>query len=215
MSQALKLVAAAALDPVALSDVKNYLRIEGTTDDTMLTGFISAATRMVEKFIDRRLINQTWDLFLDDFPRSFNFDSLREGTTEGKLSEYLSDKEFIEIPLFPLQSVTHLKTFDDSNTEFTMSNSLYYVDTISEPGRLSLTNNGTWPSTVLRPVNGVNIRFVCGYGANASDVPFELRQAIMEIVGKFYSERGCSESEDSIPKSALMLLTSYRVFRLG
>lgn len=213
MSQALKLVTAPASEPVLLADVKTFLRIDTNADDTMLTDFIKAATRIIEKWINRRLITQTWDFYLDNFPYFYSFDSLKEGVTEGKLSEYLGTKKFIQIPLYPLQSVTFLKTYDENNVDYTMDSNLYHIDTISEPGRFSLKLNSTWPSTVLRPVNGVQIRFICGYGSS-SDVPFEIKQAIMQTVGLFYSNRGCSETEDSIPKSALALLQAYRVMRL-
>lgn len=214
MSQTLKLVTAPAAEPVLLDDVKTFLRIDTTADDDMLDGFIAAATRIIEKYLKRKLITQTWDLFMDCFPKEYRFDSLQEGVTEGKLSEYLHGFDEIKIPLFPLQSVTYLKTFDDDDAEYTMSNTEYQVDTVSEPGRIALRNDSTWPTTVLRPLNGVQIRFVCGYGSSGADVPNELRQAIMQTVGYFYSNRGCSETEDSIPKSALALMQAYRVFRI-
>lgn len=215
MSQAIKLVTAPATEPVSVSDVKNYLRIDTSADDAMLGDFIKAATRLIEKYTKRRLITQTWDLFLDQFPAQFNFDSLRsEGVTDGKLSEYLHEFKFINIPLFPLQSVTSLNTYDEDDTAYLMSSSDYQVDTVSEPGRLALRLNSTWPSTVLRTVNGVIVRFVCGYGSAATDVPYELRQAIMQTVGYFYSNRGCAETEDSIPKTALALIQAFRIYRL-
>lgn len=215
MSQAIKLVTAPATEPVSVTDVKNYLRIDTSTDDAMLGDFIKAATRLIEKYTKRRLITQTWDLFLDQFPAQYNFDALRsEGVTDGKLSEYLHQFKFISIPLFPLQSVTSLNTYDEDDTAYLMPSTDYQVDTASEPGRLALRPNATWPSTVLRSVNGVIVRFVCGYGSAATDVPYELRQAIMQTVGYFYSNRGCAETEDSIPKTALALIQAFRVYRL-
>lgn len=209
--RSLKLVSAPAEDPVSLSEIKNYLRISVSTDDAMLTGFITAATRLVEAWLNRKLVTQTWDLFDDCFPEYRNFDALKEGWQEGALSEYISQKDFISIPFFPLQSVTFLKTFDEDDTEFTMPSSDYQVDTISEPGRLALRLSATWPTTVLRTVNGINIRFVCGYGT-ASAVPYPIKQAIQMMVGKFYESRGCDDS--SIPNSVMAILAPYRVMRI-
>lgn len=214
MIQSLKLITAPVNEPVLLADLKNFLRIDTSADDAMLTDFIKAATRIIERYTNRKLITQTWAFFMDNFPFSNRFDSLAEGVTEGALSQYIFTQSYISVPLFPLQSVTHLKTYDDSNTDYTMDSSDYFVDVSSEPGRLSLTNNSTWPATVLRPVKGVEIQFVCGYGANPTDVPFELRHAIMQTAGVFYSNRGCAESEDAIPKSTLALINAYRVYRL-
>jgi len=210
--QALKLISAPGADPVSLSELKTYLRIDTSADDTMLTNFISAATRTVESFLNRKLITQTWDLWMDNFPSEFKIDALKDGVQEGKLSEYLSTKKVIQIPFFPLQSVTYLKTYDDDATEYTMPSSDYIVDTYSEPGRLSLKNDRTWPTTFLRPVNGIQIRFICGYGAAGSDVPKAINQAIMELAGKFYSNRGCDDS--SISSATMAILAPYRVMRI-
>ncbi len=56
--QALKLISAPGADPVSLSELKTYLRIDTSADDTMLTNFISAATRTVESFLNRKLIHR-------------------------------------------------------------------------------------------------------------------------------------------------------------
>ena len=209
----LKLVTAPTIDPVTVAEVKTYLRIDGTDDDTMLGNFITAATKTIESFLNRKCINQTWDFWLDCFPYEVKFDSLiPDGVTEGKLSEYISTKKFIEIPIFPLVSVTHLKTYDDDGTAYTMSSSDYIVDANSEPPRLSLKNSTTWPSTYLRPVNGIVIQFVVGYGATAASTPYPIKQAIMEMCGKFYNSRGCEDS--TINKATMAILAPYRVMRI-
>lgn len=211
--QSLQLVTAPAENAVALADLKTFLRIEGTADDAMLTTFLIGAQKLLEKWTSRRFVTQTWAFFLDGFPGEYNFDALQEGTTQGKLSEYLHTKAFIEIPLMPLQAVDHLKTYDDSNVAYTMSSSDYFVDTSSEPGRLALTNNATWPATYLRPVKGIEIQFDVGYGA-AADVPSDIKQAIMQVAAGFYENRMCSEVESAIPGSVRAILQSYRVYRI-
>lgn len=211
--QALKLISAPAAEPVTLSEVKAYLRIDGTDDDTMLTTFISVARQAVEDYTSRKLITQTWDLWMDCFESTFNFDALiPDGVTEGKLSEYIKVSNSIDIPYFPLQSVTYLKTYDDAGTDYTMDSGDYIVDTYTEPGRLSLKNDTSWPTTYLRPVNGVQIRFICGYGANGSSVPYTIRQAILEMIGKFYSTRGCEDSK--LNSTTMALLAPYRIVRI-
>jgi hypothetical protein len=211
----LKLITPPILQPIALADVKNYLRITGTTDDAMLTGMIDAATAYIERITSRRLITQTWDYYLDSFPaQKFNDAAFGGGDyVEGKLSEFLGTAGFLTIPLFPLQSVTYLNTYADDAVAVLMASSDYIVDTVSEPGRLSVKTSTTWPTTFLRPVNGVQVRFICGYGANPTDVPYGLRQAIQNIVGVFYLQRGCDESK--IPPSISAQIQTYRIMRLA
>ena len=209
--QALKLVTAPASEPVTLAEVKAYLRIDTSDDDTMLTTFISVARELAENLLNKKLITQTWDFWFDAFPSQFNFDALApDSVTDGALSEYLSVQNYIDIPFPPLQSVTYLKTYDDDGTAYTMDSADYIVDSFTENGRISLKNGTTWPTTFLRPVNGILVRFVCGYGLAAA-VPYPIKQAIIEMVGKFYSNRGCEDM--TIPKSAQALLGNYRIMR--
>lgn len=211
---ALKLVSAPGADPVSLSEIKSYLRIDASADDTMLTAFITAATNIVEQWIGRRLITQTWQYWMDTFPSTLKFDALlAEGVTEGKLSEYLSPVKALQIPLYPLQSVTHLKTYPDSGVAVVMDSAEYIVDTVHEPGRISLKTFTTWPATVLRPVNGVEIEFVCGYGAAGVNVPTPITQAIKDLVGKFYNNRGCEDT--TLTGAAVALLRPYKIMRIG
>jgi len=39
----------------------------------------------------------------------------------------------------------------------------YFVDAVSEPGRVSLGYSKLWPTEVLRPANAVCVRFTAGY----------------------------------------------------
>lgn len=210
-----KLITPPASQPVALADVKNYLRITGTADDVMLTGMIDAATQFVENITNRRLITQTWDYFLDNFPYSRINDSIFAGGdyAEGKLSEVLVTAKYLTLPYFPVQSVTAFNTYADDNVAVLNPSTNYFVDTVSEPGRVSLLTSGTWPTTILRPVNGIQVRFVCGYGLLDTDVPYGLRQAVQNIVGVFYGQRGCDESK--IPPSVIAQLNPYRVMRIS
>lgn len=201
--------------PVAVADVKTYLRINTSDDDAMIQGFIEAATDIVEKYTGRKLITQTWQQFMDAFPQNSRLDALPEGVTDGALSEYITGADSFELLLFPVQSVTHLKTYDGANTAYTMSSSEYFLDSSAEPARLALANDSSWPTTLLRTVNGIEVQFVVGYGLSGTSVPYGLKQAIMEIVGKFYNSRGCSDSTNSMPATALALLQSYRVMRIG
>ena len=58
------------------------------------------------------------------------------------------------------------------------SGSDYQVDTASEPGRIKLVPGVSWPAVEADKVNAVQITYVAGYGANETDVPSRIRQAI-------------------------------------
>ena len=45
-------------------------------------------------------------------------------------------KRYISLPRPPLVSVTHLKTFDEDNTETTFASSKYHIDSARNPARI-------------------------------------------------------------------------------
>ena len=57
-------------------------------------------------------------------------------------------------------------------------------------GFVGLPYQGSWPSGTLFPHNPITIRFTCGYGSNASDVPITARQAIKARAVNLYLNRG-------------------------
>lgn len=129
--------------------VSIILEAPTSSEDDLLTALITMAREYCEGFLGRQLITATWQMWLDYWP----------------------DKDYIQILLPPLQSVTSIKYYDTADTEATMTASDYFVDTKSQPGRVSLAYGCSWPSTTLRPANGICIEFVAGYGDTAADVP--------------------------------------------
>lgn len=120
----------------------------------------------------------------------------------------------IELPRPPLVSVTSVKYFDVDDVEATLAASNYHVDTRSTPGRLVLKSTSQWPGTELREVNGVIIRYVAGYGSEASDVPAEMRAAMKLWLGELYEVRENSAAGGlvTVPSAAEKVLLKYRVF---
>ena len=163
-------------------------------EDDDIESCITVARDMVEEHTGRRLINQTWNYYLDEWP--------------------CSDK--MKIPYPPLVSVSSIKYTNDDGTEYTMSTSSYNVDTNSEPGRIVLADTGEWPSETLNAMNPINIEFVAGYGTSTS-VPKTIKQAMKLIVGDLYENRENSRDTKygelkTIPLAASRLLRGKRVW---
>lgn len=153
-------------EPVSVSEIKGMLRIEDSDEDTLITGLIVAARELAEKILRRAIINQTWLLYLDDFPKH----------------------NYIKLPYPKLQSVTWIKYYDTNNTLTTLNSSAYQVDAIDTPGQVVLTFNESWPN-VYDGINPVEIKFICGYGANASSVPSAIKLAIKHLVAHWFEHR--------------------------
>ena len=182
-----------AREPLSIEDAKEHLRIDQHDEDVWLLDAIKATRNRAEGMMGRALIAQTLEVALSGWPAT----------------------RVIELPRPPLVSVTSVKYFDVDDAEFTLAASNYIVDTRTTPGRLVLKSTASWPGTALRDVNGVIIRYVAGYGAEAADVPAEIRAAMKLWLGDMYEVRENSIVGTIIspaPSAAEKLLLKYRVF---
>jgi hypothetical protein len=205
---ALVLVTPPAVEPVSLAEAKLHLRVDGASDDTLIANAIAAARQAAEDFCGLAFIAQTWRLYLDAFP------STPLGWWDGVADGAIADKQsVIAIPRPPLGSVVSVKTYDDADAATVLPASAYFVDTANRPGRLVLRAGQSWPTTRLRPANGIEVEFTAGYGADGSFVPLPLRQAVLAHVAWLYQHRG-DEAAEGIPAAALALYRPYRVAQI-
>ncbi len=159
-----------------------------------IESYITVARDMIEGHTGRRLINQTWNYYLDRWPIS----------------------NTLKIPYAPLVSVSSVKYTDVDGVEGTLSTSDYDVDINSEPGRVVLKETASWPSVTLNPLNPINIEYVAGYGTS-TNVPKIIKHAIKLIVGDLYENRENSRDTKygelkEIPLAAARLLRGKRVW---
>lgn len=176
-------------EPVTTTEAKAHLRVDISDDDALIAALIKAARQKVERSLGKSLLTQTWVLALDGFPAGAR----------------------VDLPNGPVQSVTTIKTYDEDDTESTLSDTAYFVDTIS--ARVGLNLDYTWPAA-LRPTNAVLITYVTGYGDDAADVPHDLVQAILLLVGHWYENREASASAGVMPLGVEALLQGYRDLKL-
>lgn len=185
------LVTPPAAEPLTLDEVKAHLRVDGTAEDGLISGLITAAREHVEQHTWRALVTQTW-----------------KGMRRGFRPE-------IRLAKGRLQSVDAVAYIDASGAEQTLPAATYTVDTAREPGRIVLAHNQSWPS-VRDQINNVTITFTVGYGA-AADVPQAIKQAMLLIIGHWYANREAvlvGDSAESLPLAVDALLAPYRLVSL-
>jgi hypothetical protein len=207
----LKLLTDASVEPISTATAKTHLRVDHTNDDTIIDTFITASRRHVERFLNRALITQTWEAYWDYFP-STEREEWWNGTKDGSLTDFSSYRNFLEIPLPPLQSVTKISTYSSDNTETTFSSSNYYLDLHGSPGRIILNDSAVWPSS-LRKHNAVYVKFVCGYGDAGTDVPQDILIGLQMYLSYLYEHRGDQDAEKKLPLSVRTILDPYRVMK--
>jgi len=184
-----------SLWPVTLDEVYAQTRAADRGADTLalLDRLIRLATETAETITRRALLTQTWRLRLDEFPAE----------TE------------ILLPRPPLQSVTSIQYVDSLGATQTFASSEYAVDTASDPGRIYLDLDATWPTT-RGQYNDVTITYVAGW-TSAAAVPQSIRHAILMLIAYWYdypTEIITGTIVNRIPWSAETLLMMERAWGL-
>ncbi len=177
---------------IDLAEMKNFLRVDVSTDDVLIEEFVKTATEYVAQYLKRSVQVQTLDLIMDSFGGDKSLlDSLSEGTHDLPKWYGYSNLNAIELPFPPIVSVTSVKTYSRDNTESTLSSSYYTLDTA---GRLYLNNGYNWPSD-LRDQNAVAIRYIAGWGVTG--LPLPIKQAIRMYAAAMYDcRRMCEMSQE-------------------
>lgn len=198
--QTLTVDTAPTVEPVTVADAKTHLRITHDDEDALIAGLIKAATAWAEHETGRALVQQTLLYTLDDWPAG----------------------DFIVLPKPPLRSVTSVKWLTTAGVETTLTASTDYVaDTGSEPGRVCLPYNGSWPSSSLYPIRPIRVTYVAGYAPTTgtpvdyrANIPQAIKQAILLRVGDLYELReGLVQGAELRPtQAAEWLLAPYKVW---
>ena len=106
-----------------------------------------------------------------------------------------------------------VKYYDSDNVLQTLDSDDYDVDDVSEPARIRSVATTSFPSTYDR-LNAVQVRFVSGYGSDASAIPNPLIQAIRLIIGHWYENRETvviGTIANEIPFAAQALIDQFRI----
>jgi hypothetical protein len=208
----LTIVTPPSIEPLTNAETINYLRLDSGVDNMLVESLITTARTWVEDYTKRTLINTTLKLSLDSVYG--NQIPMYDGVYTAPYKS--SSLNFIELPQSPVSSVTHVKYFNDSDTESTWATSNYYVDLVRHPARIVLRDGGSWP-TDLRNANGIEVTYVAGYGSNRSDVPEPIRTAMLQYIVYLYEHRGDFERfpPPEPPKILTSLLLPFTTLRYG
>lgn len=190
---ALQQVSGPAVEPISVAEAKEHMRVDGTSEDALISSLILTSRLHIEAALGLALITQSWRLLLDAWPKAGE----------------------VRIPLRPLQSVSEIKTYDAADAASVVATDRYVFDAASNPGRI-VPGGGGLPQ-LGRAANGIEISFVAGYGDNPTDVPAPIRQALLLLIAHWYEHRDPVEIGTpgvAIPASVSRLLKPYRQARL-
>ena len=190
------IITPATLKALTVQEVKDYLRVDSDAEDTLLGVLIDAATQMAESYLGRFLLTTVIEEFYDFFP-----------VYKTGVDPFRGDRNIIHLSRGPVQSLASVKYIDGNGDEITVDASDYRTDLVSEPSRI-FPEHG-WYGT-KDTVNAVIVRYTCGY-TQASDVPANIKMAMLLMIGEMYEKR--MDSVHRLPTASEFLLNPYRVFR--
>lgn len=196
-----------AVQEKAYTGTKQYIRVVGkvlvaacefgadvivnaatTAEDADLEDLITDGRAYVEAHTRRALLTQTWDYYLQNWPRG----------------------NAIVLPFGNLQSVTSVSWKDTDGTETTLTVTTdYLVETSgNQCGRVVLPFSGSWPSGDLYPVNPIKVRYLCGW-TTAALVPKNIKRAVKFAAEDAYYHGDRREALKPVIDS---LLASWRLW---
>lgn len=148
-----------------LEEAKLHLRVDHADEDALILGMIVAATAEAEHTTGRKLVTQTWQVWLPGWPPT----------------------DSIPLALSPVASITHIKYSNLTGVEQTLSAADYEL--VPHPvspfvQRLS----SAWPAVHAATPYPVRITLQAGYGL-AAQVPEAIRAWIKCKVGALYLHR--------------------------
>lgn len=157
-----ELVTAPTLRPVTLEQARTqvFLASDDTTHDTELADIIDVAAEQWESDTDSILMSRSLRVYLEVF-----------------------DDDEIYLPSRPIQSITSVLYYDDSDTQRTLATSVYDLDKGARAVRLKWSQ--VWPSTSIR-WDAAQINYVAGY-STAAEVPNIAKRAVLLLVGYYFA----------------------------
>lgn len=177
--------------PVTVFDIEEQTYLSDLSSET---GYIENLIKRAAAFIEGPygigvlFGQQTWQLALDGFPF------------------------VIQLPVYPLVSVSSITYTDADGVEQTVSPDIYRVDTYSNPPRIALEYGKSWPASRLVS-NSVKVEFVGGH----SSTPDDLKHAVIMLVAHWYENReaASSVSLSEMPMGVQSILDKYRVMSVA
>ena len=145
---------------VSAAEFEQHMRIDYSAED--VTKYIKAATAWVEKSINHIAVTSTYAIYLDRW------------------------EDAVDLPIYPVQSVSALTHLDENNATQTLLPDSYYLVGKS-PATLRLDRDYNRPGISTRK-GSIVLNVIAGY-ASVADVPFDYKAAVLLMAGGLYENR--------------------------
>ena len=174
---------------VTLDDGKSHLRLTADEEDDRIVGEIDAAVSWAEDFTARAIRRSQYLLSMEAF-------QLIEHRASIRIQGYVS-------------AVNSIQYRDSNGTLQTVATSVYQTLKGQHSTMIREAINQSWPA-LHQFMDAVQVTFTAGW--IASDVPYQVRQAILLKLGSLHFRRGPGDDADGgIDNAAEALLKPWKL----
>lgn len=190
MTTAIELVTGPVSSVLSLSEVKAHLRISGSDEDTLLNNLIYAAEAHVdaEGDLGRAMVTQTWAQWEPPVPG------------------------WPRLTMTPFAALVSVEYYDTDGALQTATLANYETQKAGDFVRVKPKDGESWPATASRN-DAIKITYTAGFGANGTDVPESIRQAMLMLIAHLYENREAASDVriTDVPMGYEMLMNNQRV----
>lgn len=179
-------------EPVSLSEMKTWLRLDGDDEDDLVMALVTAARLTIEASTRRFMMAQTWRLTLDGWPPG--------GT--------------LRLPLAPVRHLVAARVWTGEGVSVAVPPGSLRLRAGDDPATLRVAGPVPLPGVAD---GGIEIDLSVGFGATAAQVPAPLRQAVRVLATRWFENRGdgIDPQAQDLPRDILVLTAPYRAARLA
>lgn len=183
-------IAGPAAEPLTLAEAKAFLRVDADAEDTLIAALIPVARRFVESHTGRVLMEQTWRLTRDAWPRGGVF----------------------VLPVAPVRQILAATVADAAGNPLAIPEGVLSLSASRAPAVVRVDLSRAPVPQVAH--GGIVLDVLAGYGADASAVPMDLMQAVRLLVAHFFEHRDGAGDTLALPAAVERLIAPYRLVRL-
>lgn len=207
-----ELVTVPSLEPVTTRDCRRQAYIDNDVDEEYLSLLIKVAREQLEFYTSMSFLETEWRIWFHEetIPYS-NFEN------NERLNYYYFNNYYLDLPRFPLQSITRINSYDKDDEVTEVSSSNYFVQTTegieARRGRV-LFEKAQDIFTNLRRLNSIEVVYKAGF-KNVSDVPSQIKLAIMNQVAYLYENRHAEMKTHGMSLMAKRMISPFKNWRVG
>jgi len=171
-------------EPLTVSEVKNFLKVDFATDDALIGILIAAARESAEKYCQIAILPQT---ITEKFSRFQPYG--------------------LHLSISPLIEIVGITYKDVGGETQTLSTDVYGADAYIRPPLVYRIPYNDFPQTYAVP-DAVTVEYEAGY-EDAATVPTPIKMALLLMISDWYDNR--TDGVRTMPTASQILLNKYRV----